>query len=50
LLGEGEAAAEWSFSYSRASDGKRRRLVGIAFIDTTAGRIQVWRSFSARLE
>ena len=50
LIGEGEAAAEWSFSYSRASDGKRRRLSGIAFIDTNAGRIQVWRSFSARLE
>ena len=50
LIGEGEAAAEWSFSYSRASDGKRRRLNGIAFIDTVAGLIQVWRSFSARLE
>ncbi|HEU5368888.1 MAG TPA: nuclear transport factor 2 family protein [Ktedonobacterales bacterium] len=50
LIGEGEAAAEWSFSYSRTSDGARRRLAGIAFIDTTAGRIHVWRSFSARLE
>jgi uncharacterized protein (TIGR02246 family) len=50
LIGEGEAAAEWSFSYSRASDGKRRRLTGMAFIDTAAGRIHVWRSFSARLE
>jgi uncharacterized protein (TIGR02246 family) len=50
LIGEDEAAAEWSFSYSRVSDGARRRLVGIAFIDTAAGRIHVWRSFSARLE
>ncbi len=50
LIGDGEAAAEWSFSYFRASDGRRRRLAGIAFIDTTAGRIHVWRSFSARLE
>ncbi len=50
LIGEGEAAAEWSFSYFRSSDGRQRRLVGIAFIDTVAGLIQVWRSFSARLE
>jgi uncharacterized protein (TIGR02246 family) len=50
LIGEGEAAAEWSFSYSRNSDGQQRRLVGIAFIDTAASRIHVWRSFSARLE
>ncbi len=50
LIGEDEAAAEWSFNYLRASDGRRRRLVGIAFIDTAAGRIHVWRSFSARLE
>ncbi len=50
LIGEGEAAAEWSFSYSRAIDGKRRRFVGIAFIDTASGLIHVWRSFSGRLE
>lgn len=50
LIGEGEAAAEWSFSYFRNSDGQRRRLTGIAFIDTAAGHIHVWRSFSARFE
>ncbi len=50
LIGEGEAAAEWSFSYVRSNDGQRRRLTGIAFIDTAEGRIHVWRSFSARLE
>lgn len=50
LIGEGEAAAEWSFSYVRNTDGQRRRLAGIAFIDITDKRIHVWRSFSARLE
>jgi uncharacterized protein (TIGR02246 family) len=50
LIGDGEAAAEWSFSYFRNSDGRQRRLVGIAFIDTVSGRIHVWRSFSARLQ
>jgi uncharacterized protein (TIGR02246 family) len=50
LIGDGEAAAEWSFSYQRSSDGRQRRLVGIAFIDTANGRIHAWRSFSARLE
>ncbi len=49
LIGENEAAAEWTFSYSRSSDGARRHLAGISFIDTTAGRIQSWRGFSARL-
>jgi uncharacterized protein (TIGR02246 family) len=50
LIGEGEAAAEWSFSYIRSKDGQRRRLAGIVFVDTAAGRIHVWRSFSTRLE
>ncbi|HEY7348932.1 MAG TPA: nuclear transport factor 2 family protein [Ktedonobacterales bacterium] len=50
LIGEGEAAAEWSFHYFRASDGRPRRLTGIVFIDAAAGRIHFWRSFSARLE
>lgn len=50
LIGDGEAAAEWSFRYFRTSDGRGRHLVGIAFIDTAAGRIRLWRSFSARLE
>jgi uncharacterized protein (TIGR02246 family) len=50
LIGEGEAAAEWSFRYVRTSDGRPRRLAGMAFIDTAGGRIHVWRSFSARLE
>ena len=50
LIGVGEAAAEWSFSYTRARDGSRRFLSGIAFIDTGAGRIQSWRGFSGRLQ
>lgn len=50
LIGEGEAAAEWSFSYTRAIDGSRRFLSGISFIDTTPGYIQSWRGFSGRLE
>jgi uncharacterized protein (TIGR02246 family) len=50
LIGEGEAAAEWSFRYFRTRDGSPRRLMGMVFIDTTDGRIHVWRSFSARLE
>jgi uncharacterized protein (TIGR02246 family) len=50
LIGDGEAAAEWTFAYTRASDVRRQRRTGIAFIDTASGRIHVWRSFSARLE
>jgi uncharacterized protein (TIGR02246 family) len=50
LIGEDEAAAEWSFGYYRMSDGKQRRLAGIAFIDTAGGLIRIWHSFSARLE
>jgi len=48
LIGEGEAAAEWTFSYARSSDGSRRHLDGISFIDTSSGRIQSWRGFSAQ--
>ncbi len=50
LIGENEAAAEWTFSYQRAIDGKRRRLTGVSFIDTLDGYIHVWRGFSVRLE
>jgi uncharacterized protein (TIGR02246 family) len=50
LIGDGEAAAEWTFSYTRRSDGHRLRLAGIAFIDTLGGLIHVWRSFSGRME
>jgi uncharacterized protein (TIGR02246 family) len=50
LIGEGEAAAEWTFGYTRNSDGHRQRLVGVAFIDTLGGLIHVWRGFSGRLE
>ncbi len=50
LIGEGEAAAEWTFAYTRSSDGRRQRRVGIAFIDTLEGHIHVWRGFSGRLE
>jgi uncharacterized protein (TIGR02246 family) len=49
LIGDGEAAAEWTFSYTRRSDGTRRYLAGISFIDTSDRRIQTWRGFSARL-
>jgi uncharacterized protein (TIGR02246 family) len=50
LIGEGEAAAEWTFGYTRSSDGHHQRLVGIAFIDTLGGLIHIWRSFSGRIE
>lgn len=50
LIGDGEAAAEWSFSYTKARDGSRLFLSGISFIDTAAGHIQSWRGFSGRLQ
>src|SRR5690348_7665082 len=50
LIGDGEAAAEWSFSYTRARDGSRCFLSGISFIDTATGHIQSWRGFSGRLQ
>ena len=50
LIGDGEAAAEWTFGYTRGSDGRRHRRSGIAFIDTLGGLIHIWRSFSGPME